>query len=158
MVETPYRHTQRGRATMLACGLGAVAILATLAATPRPVHPGVIATVAFAVAVMLFCAWAFSTLTVEVADDGLSWFFGPGVLRRRIPLVDIASATPTRTALWQGIGIHWIGVGWLYNVALGDAIEVVTVAGKRVRIGTDEPVALSNAIERAARAARSNRG
>lgn len=151
MTET-YRHTQRGRVTMLACGLGAVVILAVLALTPRPVPAGAIAAVAFAVVVMLFCAWAFSALTVEVTGGELSWYFGPNVLRRRIPLTEIASATPTRTALWQGIGVHWVGIGWLYNVAAGDAVEVVTVAGKRVRIGTDEPVALSNTIERAARA------
>ena len=156
MTDTPYRHTQRGRVTMLACGLGCLAMLAVLAMTPRPIPAGVIGAVAFAVTVMLFCAWAFSALTVEVMDGELSWYFGPKVLRRRIPLAEIASVTPIRTTLWQGIGIHWIGV-WLYNVAAGDAVEVVTVADKRVRIGTDEPVALSTTIERAARAARSGR-
>ena len=157
MTDTPYRHTQRGRATLLACGLGCVAMLAVLLVAPQPIPAGAIAAVAFATSVMLFCAWAFSALTVEVTERELSWYFGPNVLRRRIPLAEIASATPIRTTLWQGIGIHWMGA-WLYNVAAGDAVEVVTVAGKRVRIGTDEPVALANTIERAARdAARGHR-
>lgn len=152
MTDTPYRHTQRGRATMLACGLGCVALLAVLALTPQPIPAGAIAAVVFAVAVMLFCAWAFSALTTEVGNGELSWYFGPGIVRQRIPLTEIARAAPTRTGFWEGIGVHWLG-GWIYNVAMGDAVEVVTTRGKRVRIGTDEPVALASAIERAARGA-----
>lgn len=155
MAGMDYRHTQRGRATLVVCTLGALVVLGIAATLPPPIPVGAVASAGFAAIVMVSCAWAFSSLTVQVANGELSWYFGPGVMRKRIPLVEIASATPARTALWQGIGIHWIGVGWLYNVALGDAVEVLTVRGKRVRIGTDEPVALSNAIERAVRGAAS---
>jgi hypothetical protein len=37
---------------------------------------------------------------------------------------------------------------------MGDAVEITTLRGKRVRVGTDEPLALVTAIERAALGAR----
>lgn len=146
-----YRHTQRGRTVPIVCAIGAAVVLLVLALVPGQPSRGAWVVAGLTTAAMLVSAWAFSSLTVEVTERELRWRFGPGVVAKNLPLAGIASVTPVRTSLWHGIGIHWIGTGWLYNVALGDAVEVRTVGGKRIRIGTDEPVALTNAIERAAR-------
>ena len=144
-----YRHTQRGRTVAILSTAGAAALLVALALAPQRPERGVWIAIALAVLVMLLSAWAFSTLTVEVSEGELSWRFGAGVFRKRLPLREIAGATPVRTPLWHGVGIHWVGSGWLYNVAPGDAVEITTNEGKRIRIGTDEPMALASAIERA---------
>jgi hypothetical protein len=37
--------------------------------------------------------------------------------------------------------------GWLYNVAGLDAVEIETTEGDVIRIGTDEPDRLANALQ-----------
>ena len=151
-MDSAYSHTQRSRALAILCIVSVVLILAPVAIIPQPVPRGVWVAVGLAALMMVIMAWEFSSLTVEIANDELSWRFGAGIIRKRLPLSEIASAVPIRTGIWQGIGVHWVGAGWLYNVAMGDAVEITTLRGKRIRIGTDEPVALANAIERVARA------
>ena len=51
-------------------------------------------------------AWVFSSLTVEVSLDELTWYFGPGFWRKSIQRGEIASATPVRNKWWWGWGIH----------------------------------------------------
>jgi len=44
----------------------------------------------------------FSSLTVEVATDELSWHFGPGVWRKTIARAEIVSAVVVTTMVWVG--------------------------------------------------------
>ena len=74
------------------------------------------------------------------------FWFGPGVIRKRIPLDEIADVEATRTTFWQGWGIHWTTRGWLYNISGFDAVLVRLRTGKSLLVGTDEPEALANAI------------
>ena len=46
-------------------------------------------------------------------------------------------------------GIRWWGHGWLYNVSGFKAVEIELASGKRLRIGTDEPERLAQAISAA---------
>ncbi|HEX8849798.1 MAG TPA: hypothetical protein VF761_09735 [Gemmatimonadaceae bacterium] len=144
-----YSHTQIGWWGLAIMGFVALWILAIFGLVPeartRPEAGRIVAglvTVVLVVAMVLF-----STLTVRVTRDSLVWRFGPGLLSRRIPLAEIASATPTRLPLWAGLGIHWIGRGWVYNVSGRDAVEVVRVDGKVTFIGTDDAEGLAAAIE-----------
>ena len=47
-------------------------------------------------AVLALAGWAFSSLTVEISPDELTWFFGPGVYRKRIPRDEIVNASPVQ--------------------------------------------------------------
>jgi hypothetical protein len=62
-------------------------------------------------------SWAFSSLTVEVSNDELVWYFGPGVWRKSISRSEIECATAARRKWWWGWGIHLTPRGWLYTVS-----------------------------------------
>ncbi len=92
-------------------------------------------------------AWLFSSLTVEVADGRLCWRFGPGWLRKQVPLGEIAAARTVKTTWTEGWGIHYTRFGWLYNIAGFEAVAVELRSGKRFALGTDEPERLLSALQ-----------
>jgi hypothetical protein len=129
-----YKHTQRGT-LILAVTLGMALLFAILAMTllkPLWVAP----------LILLATAWLFRSLTIEITDRELRWCFGPGLIRKSVPLSEIVSATPVRTNVLEGWGIHLSRYGWLYNVSGFDALAVTLRSGKRFALGTDEPQAL----------------
>ena len=74
-------------------------------------------------AVVIVLAISFTSLTVEIADGQLAWRFGPGLMRKRVPLTDVARASKTRTTWYEGWGIRRTRRGWLYNVAGFDFLK-----------------------------------
>ncbi len=98
---------------------------------------------------LLLSGWLFSSLTIEIADGELRWRFGPGLISKRVPLANIASANVVRTNFLEGWGIHLSRFGWLYNVSGFDAVALTTRTGKRFALGTDDPAALAKAINQA---------
>jgi hypothetical protein len=93
-------------------------------------------------------SWAFSSLTVEVSNDELVWYFGPGVWRKTISRSEIESATAAHNKWWWGWGIHLTPRGWLYNVSGLDAVEIALRNGKTLRIGSDQARQLVDALNR----------
>jgi hypothetical protein len=139
-VSEPYRRTQRGMLIYVAALL-----------------PLTFATFAIAQAIP-FAAWltgilgvliaiSFGSLTVIVDDDAVRLRFGIGIGRRTIPLSAIRSAKVVDASAISGIGIRWLGDGWLYNVAFGSVVELALDDGKRMQIGAPDPKALLAAIE-----------
>ncbi len=57
-----------------------------------------------------------------------------------------------RNPWYYGWGIRLTPTGWMYNISGLDAVQLQLASGKRFRIGTDEPVQLKSAIDRAIRA------
>jgi hypothetical protein len=132
-----YQHTQRGT-LIIAVTLGLAALFIVLGLTlQKPFW--------FSVPILLVCAWLFHSLTIEITNRELRWRFGPGLIRKSLPLNEIVSATPMR--IGPSWGIHWDPrTGWLYNVSGFDAVLVTLRDGKKLALGTDEPEALSAAI------------
>lgn len=129
-----YRHTQTGTLILVAT-LGMAFAIAVLAILVSKVFW---LTVVFLVLV----AWLFNSLTIEITDHTLGWQFGPGWIRKSVPLVEIVSAAPVRTG--PSWGIHWSPrLGWLYNVSGWDAVLVTLRSGKKFALGTDEPQILA---------------
>lgn len=91
----------------------------------------------------------FYRLRVEVTREHLRFRFGIGLIGRTFKVTDIVAATPVRNKWYYGWGIRLTPHGWLYNVSGFDAVEVQLRSGKKYRIGTDEPQALSRALHRA---------
>lgn len=91
----------------------------------------------------------FSSLTVTVTDQELIFYFGPGFWTRRFALDDIVSAEVVRNSPLHGWGIRYTPHGWLYNVSGLRAVEVTIRGEGQLRIGTDEPEALKQALEEA---------
>jgi len=96
--------------------------------------------------ILVGLGWVFSSLTVEVTPTQLIWFFGPGLLRKRLPREEIIGVAPVRNPWWWGWGIHLTPRGWLYNVDGLEAVEVALSNGSALRIGSDEARALAKAL------------
>jgi hypothetical protein len=146
-----YEHTQRsGRLLLLFClaGAGVLAALALPAVRALPAGPRL--TLAATALAFFVGGLGFSSFTIRVSDGRLAWHFGPGLVRKAVPLGEIASAEPATTSWLDGWGIHLTPRGWLYNVAGHNAVLVTMRDGTRFMLGTDEPAALIDAI-RAAR-------
>jgi hypothetical protein len=88
----------------------------------------------------------FSTLTTRVGDGVVECSFGSSVIRRRIDLATVTSASVVKNR-WYGLGIKRIRDGWLWNVGGPGAVEIRFRDGRCFRVGTDEPERLLAAIE-----------
>ena len=66
-----------------------------------------------------------------------------------IPIADIARAEIVPVTFWMGIGIHLTLRGWIWNVALGQGVRIVSADGPDIVLGTDDPQELLAAIQRA---------
>ncbi len=138
----PYRHTQRGTLTILVC-----LVLAALDAALVWFGGQWPAAAVLLVAVVV--SFLFSSLTVEVGDNELRWYFGPGFWSYRLALVEIASVEAVRNHWWNGWGIR-IGPRFrLYNVSGLDAVELRLKSGAIRRIGTDDPRGFLDALRTA---------
>ena len=102
------------------------------------------------------CAFIFSSLTIEVTDRSLRWWFGPGLLKKEVPLHTIQDVKTGKSRLADGWGIHYTGKGKLYNASGYPMIIVDIAAGPPFMLGTDEPERLQAAILDALAAATRN--
>ena len=137
-----YRHTQIGYLILIFMAVVALSIFALGPSSVRPVTGGV------AVLLVVFGV-LFSSLTVEIKDGELRFHFGPGFWSKRYPLADITAADVTQNSWWEGWGIRITPRGMLYNVSGTDAVEITLRSGQHLRIGTDEPEMLVEAIRTA---------
>jgi hypothetical protein len=136
-----YQHKQFGTATVLICA--AIAAIFGIAVGVRCAPwPTLIA-----VAVLVLIAWLFSSLTITVNADEVSWSFGPGFWRSEIARNTIQSVAIVQNHWWTGFGIR-MRPGWrLYNVSGFDAVELRLQSGDIVRLGTDDPQGLEAALK-----------
>ncbi len=152
-----YEHKQKGTWFWLILGIVAfdIAITAGALFSLKETKPDVSAGDVLAqIAVPLFIGlpvlvWAgllMSSLTVRIDESFVFIRFGGGGFRKRFLVSQIVSAAPVRNSWLCGWGIHCTFGGWLYNVAGLDAVELTFKNGKRVRIGTDEPEKLAEAV------------
>jgi hypothetical protein len=101
--------------------------------------------------VLVAMAFLFYSMTVEISGDILFIRFGPGLIRKQIPLSGIRDVRIVRNPWYYGWGIHVTPQGWLYNVSGLAALEIELESGKCLRIGTDDPRGLQEAIVKTSR-------
>jgi hypothetical protein len=122
-----------------------IVLLLVLQLTGTPARVGVTPALLGVLLILLL----FVSLTVEIKDQRLTCSFGPGLIRRSIALSDIRDVRAVRNPWVLGWGIRWMPGGyWLWNVSGLDAVELTLATGAKFRIGTDEPDALVQAIQR----------
>jgi len=141
-VPVHYRHTQIGwvMLAVLAAVFGVVFLQLQGDGVPMPWLP---------LAILGVVLLLFGTLTVEVDRDRVRAVFGVGLIRRTVPLADVAAFQQVRNPWIAGWGIRLIRGGTLWNVSGLDAVELALRDGRFFRIGTDEPEALALAIQTA---------
>lgn len=140
-----YCRTQTASLVRVAGTLGAVALAAAAVQAPPSERWGL----AVAAALTGAAAALLTSLTVVVDDEAVRWRFGPGLVRRSVPLDEVAAVAVVRPSPLHGWGIRWIPRGWLYRVGGLDAVELRLHSGRRVVIGTDDPEGLRAAVEEA---------
>lgn len=96
--------------------------------------------------VLTVTCFIFSSMTIEVNESEIIWYFGPGMFRKRLALEDVGSCTKVKNPIWMGFGIHAFGTGWIYNISGFWGVEIELKGGSMIRLGTDEPNYLSQAI------------
>jgi hypothetical protein len=101
------------------------------------------------IGILAVCGFVFSSLTIQITDRALRWQFGPGLIRKEVPLHDIEKAEVIETTFLQGWGIHYTTRGWLYNVSGFGAVAVRLKSRKQFLLGTDEPKQLLAALRHA---------
>jgi hypothetical protein len=138
-----YRHTQIGKVIIVMLVLGAILMTVLM----RNVMSW---TVVLGISILLLVGILFGTLTVEVADGKLRFWFGPGLIRKEYSLSDVTSAESVRNHWYYGWGIRYTPHGWLFNVSGLDAVAITLSSGKQFRVGTDQPQELERAILREA--------
>lgn len=143
-----YHHRQRGTVTLGSLLSGVVLGLVLLWADPRPLTRLLVLGITL---LGLLGAALFASLTVAVTATHLRWWFGPGVIRKQVPLAAIRTVEATRTRWLEGWGIHYTRRGWLYNVSGFGAVAIKLNSGQSFLLGTDEPERLAQAIQRAIR-------
>ena len=147
-----YSHTQSGTTIIWSLVAAAIIVVGSLFLTTRssggigaPPVPA-LAVVGLVLVILLSAAVVFSRLNVRVENGVLSWRFGLGFLEHKVPLSDIVSANVVTNPIWAGFGVRRLPDAWLYNVSGTKAVELVMRDGRRVRVGSDEPEALAQAI------------
>jgi hypothetical protein len=135
-----YSHTQVVPSKTLV-GVGTLATIGALLA------PGAMKLLGGALVAGLMST--FRSMTVSVDEKQIALRFGAWLEAKRIALVSIKAIRKTRMSPINGWGIHFVGNGWLYNIYGLDAVEVELIDGSKTYIGTDQPLALWEAITEA---------
>ncbi len=136
-----YKHTQIGRVTLAV--LAAVLLIEFFAF--RFIDES--AMIGFILlAVLILVGLLFGALTVSLDAEYIKISFGIGVVKKKYPLAPIVRYEEVKNKWWYGFGIRLTPHGWLYNVSGLQAVEIEFENGKKIRIGTDEPQTLIQAI------------
>ena len=89
----------------------------------------------------------FSTMTIDVSDNAVEWWFTFGILRQRVSMSEIRFATSTRVTLLNGLGIRTNGRDWLWIVSGTDTVTLELRNGKKIWLGSPEAQDLAVLID-----------
>jgi len=135
---TRYEHTQIGH--VIIWTLLAIILIASGGLTGHHAAPAIISII------LLVCLVLFYRLKITIKDEILCASFGPGIIRKRVPLSEIVRCEPIRIRWWYGWGIHMTPFGWLYNVSGLNAVAITLRDDRKFAFGTDDPHGLVAAI------------
>ncbi|MCV6626919.1 MAG: helix-turn-helix domain-containing protein [Cellvibrionaceae bacterium] len=141
-VFSPYRHTQLGYVIW-------VFFFVPLTLLVPYLHTLSSWAMALVLLSLLLPPILFFSLTVQVSETEISWYFGPRFWRKQLPLSEVLGAKVVKNPWLAGWGIRMLGNGFLYNVSGIMAVELQLKSGAVVRLGSDEPNYLQQAISAA---------
>jgi hypothetical protein len=144
---TEYKHTQVGYSL-----LNSYTIVFLIAGIIN-LATGFAPLAVLALVIVLLTISTFAALTVTVNEQAISLRFGVGIIRKKYLIADITAYKEVKNPWYYLLGIRYTPQGWLYAVSGYSAVELALKNGKRVRIGTDEPEKLIQALDRATAAA-----
>lgn len=145
-MQAKYRHTQYGTATFIVFLFTGI-LIAVVAR--QIIAEGRLLSAIFMLGLYLLGLLMFYSLTVEIAEAQLKFWFGIGLVRKTIALSEIQSTREIKNPWYYFWGIKSIPGGWFYAIAPGAAVEIALGDGRIVQLGTDQPEDLIRAIETA---------
>ena len=89
----------------------------------------------------------FYSLTVEISEEELKFWFGIGIVRKIIVLSEIQSTKVVKNPWYYFWGVKAIPGGWFYAIAPGTAVQIELRDGRIIQLGTNQPKKLNQAIE-----------
>jgi len=101
--------------------------------------------------ILLVALVLFASLTVIIENTLLEIRFGIGLIRKKFSLDDFELVGVVKSPWYYGWGIRIIPNGNLYNVSGFYSVELRRNDGTVVRIGSDEPEKLEEAIRESIR-------
>lgn len=105
--------------------------------------------ISFVLITLLICLLIFYKLTIIIDNTYLRFSLGIGLISKKYLISDIESCKSVSNNILYGVGIRKIPKGWLYNVTGLKAVEIRFKNSKSiVRIGTDRPDEISEAISK----------
>jgi hypothetical protein len=140
---TRYEHTQIGH--VIIWSLLTIILIASGGLIGSPFHREAPVIVSI---ILLVCLVLFYKLRITIEDETLRASFGPGIIRKRVRLVEVVGCERIRIRWWYGWGIHLTPYGWLYNVSGFDAVAITLRNSRNFALGTDDPHGLVEAIRR----------
>ncbi len=143
-----YRHTQIGWAMIVSLG-GIVFFLGWSASRSSGFGSAVVLAV---LGLLLVCLILFVSLTVIVDDEEVELRMGPGLIRRRVALSDVASVGRMKLPWWAvayGIRMSLDGKRQLWRVSGSEAVDLTLSGERRLLVTSDEPDALAAVIRAA---------
>ncbi|PYL27314.1 MAG: hypothetical protein DMF39_11355 [Verrucomicrobia bacterium] len=142
---TRYEHTQTGYVMVCVLFVAAYAV-----ASSRFFEASSARQISLVISILLLITIvAFYKLTITIDDEALCASFGIGLIRKKLPVSEIAGCESIRIRWWYGWGIYLTPDGWLYNVAGWDAVAITLRDGRKFAFGTDDPDGLVAAIRAA---------
>jgi len=145
-MESEYKHTQYGTlmfGVFFVTGILIAVVFLAITAEGR-LGSALVMTALYLLGLALFYSF-----TVEISKGKLSIWFGIGWIRKSFSLSEIQSVQEVINPWYYLWGVKSIPGGWLYAIAPGDAVEIVLENGKIIRLGTNQPKILKQAIDKA---------
>jgi hypothetical protein len=139
-----YEHKQIG--TLIILVFSTAILLLTVGAATGPSAPPLFL-FGSVLAVLIISLILFCTLTVQVNNNKIVVFFGPGLIRKTFSVNEIRDTQIVKNRWYYGWGIRLLPKGWLYNVSGFDAVALTLKNDRKYRIGTDDPNGLLAAIQ-----------
>ena len=118
-MKAKYRHTQYGIFMFLVLLL--IGILIAVVAL-RILAEDRVPSAILMVGVYLFGLLMFYSLTVEILEEKLRFWFGIGIIQKTIALSEIQSVKEVKNPWYYFGGVKSIQGGWLYAIAPGTAV------------------------------------
>jgi len=143
-MEAEYKHTQFGVLMFVVFFVtGIVIAFVSLSIFAE----GRLATAIIIISLYLLGLVLFYAFTIEISDGKLKFWFGIGGVGKSYALEKIQSVQEVENPWYYFWGVKSIPGGWLFAIAPGSAVEVAFKNGKMIRLGTDQPNKLKQAID-----------
>jgi hypothetical protein len=143
-MKSTYKHTQVGFFTFLTILIAGVFIVPL---TIRLLAKNRFILILGIIGFVLLMLGLFSTFTIEIAHDHLSFWFGIKGLGKTYALHEIQTTQAVKNPWYYLWGIKTIPGGWLYAIAPGKALEIVLKNGHIVRLGTTHPEKVKKVLD-----------